>query len=62
MTFPHDYPFSPPTFRFIPPIYHPNIYKDGRLCISILHTSGDPMSNDLDGVCLCFYPIYFKIC
>lgn len=23
------------------PLYHPNIYKDGKLCISILHAPGD---------------------
>ena len=28
-------------FRFIRPLYHPNIYKDGKLCISILHAPGD---------------------
>ena len=28
-------------FRFLRPIYHPNIYKDGKLCISILHAPGD---------------------
>jgi len=24
-------------FRFLKPLYHPNVYPDGRLCISILH-------------------------
>lgn len=41
MTFPQNYPYSPPTFKFIRPLYHPNIYPDGRLCISILHQPGD---------------------
>lgn len=42
MTFPKDYPYRPPTFRFTKPtIYHPNIYPDGKLCISILHAPGD---------------------
>lgn len=27
--------------RFTPPLYHPNIYPDGRVCISILHPPGD---------------------
>lgn len=49
MTFPPDYPFSPPQFRFIPSIFHPNVYKDGRLCISILHKSGDVTSGEPDG-------------
>lgn len=48
MTFPDDYPYSPPEFRFVPPIYHPNVYKDGRLCISILHQSGDATSGEPD--------------
>jgi ubiquitin-conjugating enzyme E2 R len=42
MTFQNDYPYHPPTFRFVnKTIYHPNIYPDGRLCISILHTPGE---------------------
>lgn len=48
MRFPADFPFSPPTFRFTPAIYHPNVYRDGRLCISILHVGGDPTSDELD--------------
>lgn len=44
MRFPADYPFSPPGFCFTPPIFHPNVYKDGRLCISILYEGGDPIS------------------
>ncbi|KAI5281879.1 hypothetical protein KEM54_003086 [Ascosphaera aggregata] len=41
MTFPKNYPYSPPQFRFIRSIFHPNVYSDGRLCISILHSPGD---------------------
>ncbi|TPR07930.1 Amidase family protein [Aspergillus niger] len=48
MKFPSNYPYSPPEFRFIRPLYHPNIYKDGKLCISILHAPGeDEMSGEL---------------
>ncbi|KAF2272328.1 uncharacterized protein EI97DRAFT_437088 [Westerdykella ornata] len=48
MTFPSNYPYSPPDFRFLRPLYHPNIYPDGRLCISILHQPGeDAMSGEL---------------
>jgi ubiquitin-conjugating enzyme E2 R len=49
MIFPYDYPYSPPKFRFTPAIYHPNVYKDGLLCISILHKSGDATSDEPDG-------------
>ncbi|GAQ09418.1 ubiquitin-conjugating enzyme E2-34 kDa [Aspergillus lentulus] len=35
-------------FRFLRPLYHPNIYPDGKLCISILHAPGeDEMSGEL---------------
>ncbi|KAF2008836.1 hypothetical protein BU24DRAFT_381341 [Aaosphaeria arxii CBS 175.79] len=41
LSFPKNYPYSPPDFKFVRPLYHPNIYPDGRLCISILHAPGD---------------------
>lgn len=43
ITFPQDYPYSPPNFRFLKALFHPNIYPDGRLCISILHGAGEDM-------------------
>ncbi|KAL8772630.1 MAG: hypothetical protein Q9209_002291 [Squamulea sp. 1 TL-2023] len=48
MKFPFNYPYSPPEFQFTHPLYHPNIYEDGKLCISILHAPGDDeMSGEL---------------
>jgi ubiquitin-conjugating enzyme E2 R len=41
MTFTNNYPYSPPTFKFLRPMFHPNIYPDGKLCISILHAPGE---------------------
>lgn len=41
MTFPKDYPNSPPQCRFTSEMWHPNVYPDGRVCISILHNPGD---------------------
>lgn len=41
LIFPTDYPLSPPKMRFISDMFHPNVYVDGRVCISILHTPGD---------------------
>jgi len=41
LMFPQDYPLNPPTMRFTSKIFHPNIYPDGRVCISILHPPGD---------------------
>ncbi|KAL7422731.1 ubiquitin conjugating enzyme Ubc7/UbcP3 [Cryptotrichosporon argae] len=41
LVFPPDYPMSPFTMTFDPPLLHPNIYPDGKVCISILHAPGD---------------------
>ncbi|KAJ1830458.1 hypothetical protein LPJ63_004918 [Coemansia sp. RSA 2711] len=37
LKFPHNYPFAPPSMRFTSKMWHPNVYDDGRVCISILH-------------------------
>lgn len=39
--FPKDFPLNPPKFKFNSKIFHPNIYKDGTVCISILHPPGE---------------------
>ena len=39
--FPQDYPNKPFKFRFITDVYHPNIYTDGKICISILNEGVD---------------------
>ncbi|OZJ02558.1 Ubiquitin-conjugating enzyme E2-18 kDa [Bifiguratus adelaidae] len=41
LKFPKDYPLSPPTMKFTCDMYHPNVYPDGTVCISILHAPGD---------------------
>ncbi|KAL0668860.1 hypothetical protein Bca4012_031564 [Brassica carinata] len=41
MTFPQDYPNKPPTVKFTSEVWHPNVYSDGKVCISILHPPGD---------------------
>ncbi len=40
-TFPKEYPNKPPKFTFISNLPHPNIYKNGEVCISILHEGED---------------------
>uniref|UniRef100_A0A6M2E5I5 Putative ubiquitin-conjugating enzyme e2 r n=1 Tax=Amblyomma tuberculatum TaxID=48802 RepID=A0A6M2E5I5_9ACAR len=48
MKFPPDYPYSPPTVRFLTKVWHPNVYENGDLCISILHPPiDDPQSGEL---------------
>ena len=43
--FPLDYPYSPPTVRFSTKMWHPNIYENGDVCISILHPPVDDPTN-----------------
>lgn len=41
LKFPKDYPQSPPECCFTSEMWHPNVFPDGRVCISILHPPGD---------------------
>lgn len=45
-TFPTDYPFSPPKVLFLTSDsktrFHPNLYVDGKVCLSILGTYSGP--------------------
>lgn len=43
--FTYDYPISPPRMRFISKMFHPNIYSDGKVCISTLHSADDDPSS-----------------
>jgi len=41
LTFPPEYPLLPPKMRFLTKMWHPNIYENGEVCISILHAPGE---------------------
>ncbi|KAI9708398.1 MAG: Ubiquitin-conjugating enzyme E2 7 [Bogoriella megaspora] len=41
LKFPKDYPLAPPTMKFTCAMWHPNVYSNGNVCISILHPPGD---------------------
>lgn len=41
LIFPKEYPQKPPKMRFISELWHPNVHKDGEVCISILHEPGE---------------------
>uniref|UniRef100_A0A0N5AVB6 UBIQUITIN_CONJUGAT_2 domain-containing protein n=1 Tax=Syphacia muris TaxID=451379 RepID=A0A0N5AVB6_9BILA len=46
--FPNNYPYSPPSVKFLTKVWHPNVYENGDLCISILHPPfDDPQSGEL---------------
>jgi ubiquitin-protein ligase len=36
MIFSEEYPIVPPKCQFTPPIFHPNIYPSGTVCLSLL--------------------------
>lgn len=46
LTFPKDYPLNPPAMKFVSPIFHPNVYRDGNVCISTLQTAHRSNSNE----------------
>lgn len=50
MKFPQDYPYSPPSIRFVSKVWHPNVYENGDLCISILH---QPVEDSTSGELPC---------
>eukprot|EP00611_Tribonema_gayanum_P019388 TRINITY_DN334_c0_g1_i1.p1 TRINITY_DN334_c0_g1~~TRINITY_DN334_c0_g1_i1.p1 ORF type:complete len:125 (-),score=33.57 TRINITY_DN334_c0_g1_i1:526-900(-) len=37
MVFTEDYPSKPPVCYFEPPIFHPNVFTDGAVCLSIIN-------------------------
>mmetsp|Transcript_10368 Transcript_10368/g.19360 ORF Transcript_10368/g.19360 Transcript_10368/m.19360 type:complete len:151 (+) Transcript_10368:288-740(+) len=39
LKFTEDFPSAPPEVSFQPPIFHPNVYPSGRVCLSILDPS-----------------------
>ncbi|KAL3767600.1 hypothetical protein ACHAWO_003279 [Cyclotella atomus] len=45
LVFPPDFPNMPPTMTFLSPMWHPNVYEDGKVCISILHPPGEDAMN-----------------
>jgi len=41
MVFKDDYPSTPPKCKFEPPLFHPNIYPSGTVCLSLLDEEKD---------------------
>lgn len=40
--FPAEYPLAEPKFKFDKPLYHPNWYSNGNVCLGILKETWDP--------------------
>ncbi|XP_065054793.1 ubiquitin-conjugating enzyme E2 G1-like [Rhopilema esculentum] len=41
LIFPPEYPQKPPKMKFVVDFWHPNVSKEGDVCISILHEPGE---------------------
>lgn len=41
MQFKDDYPSTPPKCKFEPPLFHPNVYPSGTVCLSLLDEEKD---------------------
>ncbi|KAH6942641.1 hypothetical protein HPB50_008805 [Hyalomma asiaticum] len=41
MVFKDDYPSTPPKCKFEPPLFHPNVYPSGTVCLSLLDEEKD---------------------
>lgn len=41
MEFTEEYPSKPPKCKFSPPLFHPNVYPSGTVCLSILNEDED---------------------
>merc|ERR1712013_161975 len=39
--FKDDFPTTPPKVKFVPPLFHPNVYPSGTVCLSILDEEKD---------------------
>ena len=43
MIFDDEYPTKPPKIKFLTPIFHPNVYGDGSICMDILQNRWSPI-------------------
>jgi ubiquitin-conjugating enzyme E2 I len=45
LAFTNNYPFDPPVVRFDHPVYHPNVFPEGHVCLDILKCRWKPSMN-----------------
>jgi ubiquitin-conjugating enzyme E2 G1 len=57
LEFPPDFPNNPPAMTFTSEMWHPNIFPDGKVCISILHPPGEDRFNSQESADIRWRPI-----
>lgn len=45
ISFDEKYPIKAPSVKFLTEMFHPNIYKDGKICVDILQSEWSPSQN-----------------
>ena len=58
LEFPKNYPNNPPKMKFSSKLFHPNIYPDGKVCISILHPPGEDAHNQQESASERWRPVH----
>jgi ubiquitin-protein ligase len=43
LEFCEEYPTKPPKVSFVSPMFHPNVYNDGSICLDILQNQWSPI-------------------
>jgi len=43
LDFSEEFPNKPPTVRFLTPLFHPNVYADGAICLDVLQNQWSPI-------------------
>lgn len=57
LEFPNDFPNMPPVMTFTSEMWHPNVFEDGKVCISILHPPGEDKFNEQESAMERWRPI-----
>lgn len=57
LTFTQEFPFKPPVLTVKSKFWHPNVYDNGEVCMSILHQPGTDEMNELETASMRYSPV-----
>tara|TARA_B100000768_G_C11284189_1_gene380867 strand:+ start:8334 stop:8771 length:438 start_codon:yes stop_codon:yes gene_type:complete len=58
MKFDETYPIKPPSVQFTKKVYHPNIYRDGKICIDILQNQNWAPSLNIQSILISLVSLF----